>query len=83
MIYDLFAKGGYLGLCIIWLCLPLFGKGRKGNFVDNLIALVQSFLPFVGIVVAAWVISAQISRLDARIEGVDARIDTMQTELHS
>ncbi len=51
--------------------------------MDNLIALVQSFLPFVGIVVAAWVISAQISRLDARIEGVDARIDTMQTELHS
>ena len=51
--------------------------------MDNLIALVQSFLPFVAIVVATWVISTQISRLDARIEGVDKRIDTMQTELHS
>ncbi len=58
--------------------------------MDNLIALVESFLPFVGIVVAAWVIRAQISRLgtrmdgmDKRMEGMDKSIDTMQTELHS
>ena len=35
------------------------------------------------IIIAAWKISGQISRLDARMDGIEKRMDAMQGEIHS